>query len=345
VEAAAFHTRFYANYLKPDSTAGSLLTILRLEENRKLAGPNQVLALGDSRMGLRPRVTDKLVSETGYTLANMANPGTLPRDWFYMLREVDPDRNRYSAVLVPVPELEDDDWGDYSAADVDLHYLVPLIRVRDAYDFPRSFPTWGLRWGALRTIFLKGLSYNLDFQELLENYSERARALKWTREELGKTLYAYKGPTTSVTGLQVDWAAHKIAQYPPGATESERQRLAMHLLRPVAVYTGQRAIYRRLWFGRTIDYYRGSRTRVIFLRMPRGPVVRPYPFSTKSSVVREFVAQGQAILLNDDTFDELERPEFFIDHMHLNARGCERFSEMLARAVYTALGSPRRAGS
>jgi hypothetical protein len=286
-----------------------------------------------------------MLQATGYTLANMANPGTLPRDWYYMLREVDPDRSRYSAVIVPVPELEDDDWGDYSAADVDLHYLVPLIRVRDAYDFPRSFPTWGLRWGALRTIFLKGLSYNLDFQDLLTNYQARAKALEWTRAELGKTLYSYKGPATSVVGLQVDWVAHKITQYPPGATESERQSLDMQLLRPVAVCTGQRAIYRRLWFGRIIDYYRGSRTRVIFLRMPRGPVIRPYPYSTKSSVVREFVAQGQAILLDEHMCDELERPEFFIDHMHLNEGGCERFSELLARAVHAALGSPRHAGS
>lgn len=345
VEAAAFHTRFYANYLKPDSTAGSLLMILSLEENRKLDGTNQVVAVGDSRMGLRPRVTDRLVPETGCTLANIATPGAHPRCWYYMLREVDPDRGRYAAVVVPVTELEDDDWGDYSAADEDLHYLVPLLRMSDAYDFSRSFPTWRLRWRAMRAIFLKGLSYNLDFQDLLSNYSSRAKGLQWAREELGRTRYAYKGPATSVTGLEVDWDAHKITQYPPGATDGERKSLATQLLRPTAIYTGQRAIYRRLWFGRIIDYYRGSRTRVIFLRMPRGPVVRPYPFSTTSSVVREFASRGQAILLDEHTFDELERPEFFFDHMHLNESGCERFSAMLARSVGAALGAPRHAGS
>jgi hypothetical protein len=34
-----------------------------------------------------------------------------------------------------------------------------------------------------------------------------------------------------------------------------------------------------------------------------------------------------------------------MDHMHLNEAGCERFSELLARAVGSALGLPRRAGS
>jgi hypothetical protein len=345
IEAAAFHTRFYANQLRPDTTAGSMLMTLTLEQNRKLAGPNQVLAVGDSRMGIRTRVTDRLAPETGYTLANIATPGAYPRCWYYMLREVDPDRNRYAAVVVPVPELEDDDWGDYSSSEVDLHYLVPLLRVSDAYDFSRSFPTWKLRWRALRAVFLKGLSYNVDFQDLLSNYESRAKALQWNREELGRTRYNYHGPTKSVAGLQVDWAAHKITQYPPDSTDSERHELASQLLRPTAIYTGGRAIYRRLWFGRIINYYRGSRTHVIFLRMPRGPVVRPYPFSTKSSVLREFAAHGQAILLDEHTFDELERPELFMDHMHLNEAGCERFSELLARAVGSALGLPRRAGS
>jgi hypothetical protein len=344
VEAAVFHTRFYANHLKPDSTAGALLTTLTLEENRKLDGPNQVLAVGDSRMGILTRVTDRLAPDTGYTLANIATSGAYPRCWYYMLREVDPDRNRYAAVVIPVPELEDDDWGDYSSAEADLHYLAPLLRVGDAYDFTRSFPTSRLRWRALRAIFLKGLSYNLDFQDFLATYESRTKALRWAREELGKTRYNYHGPTTSVAGLQVDWAARKITQYPPDSTDSERHELASQLLRPTAIYTGDRAIYRRLWFGRIINYYRGSRTRVIFLRMPRGPVVRPYPFSSKSSVVRELAARGQVILLDEHTFDDLERPEFFMDHMHMNEPGCERFSELLARAVGAALRLPRRAG-
>ncbi len=344
VEYAVFRSGFYANFLSPESTAGQLMINIRLEQNRKLKGPNEVLSLGDSRMGIWTRVTDQLMPETGYSLANIATFGTYPRCWYYMLREVDPDRLRYAAVLVPVDELEDEDWGDWSQVEGDMHYLLPLLRVSDTYSFVRSFPTWRLRWRALRTIFFKGFSYNRDFQDLLETYTHRMLELKWAREELAHTRYVFVGPAKTMAGLQVDWAAHKITQYPPGTTESERLGLDSELVRPVANYTGEREAYRRLWFGRIIDYYRGSRTRVIFLRIPRGPVVRPYPTNAKSSVVREFAARGQAILLDEHTFEELEQPAFFWDGVHMNEAGCVRFSELLARAVGTALGHPRQAG-
>jgi hypothetical protein len=217
--------------------------------------------------------------------------------------------------------------------------------VRDTYDFVRSFPTFKLRRLALRAIFLKGLTYNLDFQDLLDNYTHRMAELKWIREYMLQARYTYLGPTKTVDGLQVDWAAHKITRYPPGATETERFNLDAELVRPVGVYTGQREAYRRLWFGRIIDYYRGTRTRVIFLRLPRGPVVRPYPTNARSSVVREFAARGQAILLDEHSFDQMEQPAFFMDPVHFNEAGGERFAELLSRAVGAALGHPRKAGA
>ncbi|MGD0578434.1 MAG: hypothetical protein ABSC08_05845, partial [Bryobacteraceae bacterium] len=186
VESAVFHSGFYTNYLNARSTAGSLAMNIRLEQNRKLTGPNEVLTVGDSRMGLWTRVTDRLVPETGYALASIATPGTHPRCWYYMLRELDPDRRRYAAVLVPVNELEDEDWGDLSREEVDVHYLVPLLRVSDAYDFVRSLPTFKLRRLALRTVFLKGLTYNQDFQDLLDKYTPRMAELKWIRENMAQ---------------------------------------------------------------------------------------------------------------------------------------------------------------
>ncbi len=119
MEAIVFRSNLYPSLLQPESTTGQLQVNLQLEKTRKSSRGNQVLAVGDSRMGIFPRISDQLAPETGYALQNIGTPGTNPRCWYYMLREVDPDRNRYSAVLVPVNELEDDDWGDFSASEVD----------------------------------------------------------------------------------------------------------------------------------------------------------------------------------------------------------------------------------
>jgi hypothetical protein len=339
-EGLIFHSRFYPGLLEPQSSAGSLIAILRIEQERHLANPNQVLAVGDSRMGLRARVTDKLVGETGYTFANINTDGTFPRCWPYMLREVDPERNRYSAILVPTNEYEDDDWGDFSAIDVDIHYLAPLLRLSDAFDFARSFPTWRLRGKAFESVFLKGLVYKADFADLLRNSHDRLKRIGWTRAELARARYNFPGSDATMTGLEVDWDAHRIIQYPPGRTPEQRLLMEQRLLRPSAPYTGARTRYRKLWYGRIVDYYRGTRTRVIFFRLPRGPVVRPYPMSTSASVVRDLGAQGRAIVLDEHLLDSLERPELFMDEIHLNGVGCELFSAMLAREVGRALGRP-----
>ncbi|MDR3719323.1 MAG: hypothetical protein P4K98_11000 [Bryobacteraceae bacterium] len=339
-EGLIFHYGLYARLLKPDSAAGSLRTTLRFEQLRKLLDRNQVLGIGDSRMPLWPRLTDGLRGEIGYTFANIATPGTYPRDWFYMLREVDPDRNRYAAILIPMYEYEDDDWGDHSATEVDIHYLAPLLRLSDLFEFSMSYPTWKLRNRAMRSILLKGLTYKQDFRDLLEHEDARLDELKWVRENLAQTRYYYQGPEKNDVGLEVDWAARKIVQYPPDRTPAERAEFDNILLRPVGAYTGQRAAYRRLWFGRIANYYRGTRTRLIFFRVPRGPFVRPYRTNARTSAVRELAARGEATLLDEDLLDELERPEFFMDAVHLNRAGCERFSPILARAVARVLGPP-----
>jgi hypothetical protein len=344
-EGLIFHSSFYANLLKPDSAAGSLITTLRLEQRRPIHDRNQVLGIGDSRMPLWPRLTDALRDETGYTFASIATPGTYPRDWYYMLREVDPDRSRYAAVLIPMYEYEDDDWGDHSAEEVDIHYLAPLLRLSDLFEFSMSYPTWKLRKRAMRSILLKGLTYKQDFRDFLEHQDARLSELKWARENLAQARYDYPGVERSDAGLEVDWAARKIAHYPPDRTPAERAEFNTILLRPVGPYTGQRAAYRRLWFGRIVNYYRGTRTRLIFFRVPRGPFVRPYRTNARTSAVREIAARGEATLLDEDLLDELERPEFFMDAVHLNRAGCERFNPILARAVARVLGPPSGEGA
>ena len=120
-EAAIFRSGFYSNYLEPGSSAGVVVAYLRNEANRRGAGRDQVLAIGDSRMGLKARVANELTSRTGYTFATIATPGSSPRVWYYMLREADPERTRYGAILIGVEDYEDEDWEDYANRTLDIN--------------------------------------------------------------------------------------------------------------------------------------------------------------------------------------------------------------------------------
>lgn len=337
VEALVFHTHFYSSMLEPSSSAGTLYWQLWNEQHRISSGKNQVLAVGDSQMVFRPKIANQFSGETGYTFASVATPGSTPRCWYYMIRELDPQARRYAAIIVPTDDYDDEDWEDLSSRLGDLYFLLPILRLSDLVEFSSSYPTWSERWQAFRGGLLKGWSYRRDFQDFLVNHKKRRFAIKWNRQELAQAIYNYTWTERSLKGMTVDWEARKI-HFPEDQTPGERQAAENILLRGIAPQTGERATYRRRWFGRIIQHYRGSRTRVIFVRLPRGPVIRPYVVVKKSSSILEFAARGEVSLVNEHRFEELERPELFVDALHMNAPGSERFSIMLTREVARILG-------
>ena len=85
VENAIFNTGYYARIVNPESTTGRLELILWNEQKRPVADSNQVLTIGDSRMGVFPRYANEMKPELGYTFATLAVAGTTPRCWYYML--------------------------------------------------------------------------------------------------------------------------------------------------------------------------------------------------------------------------------------------------------------------
>src|SRR5713226_4341081 len=102
VEILVFHTNLYPSILSTSSSTGTLETFLQNELSRVVTDRNQVLAIGDSRMGFFPRYANELKPEIGYTFATIATPGSTPRCWYYMLRDADPTRRRYSAIVIAV---------------------------------------------------------------------------------------------------------------------------------------------------------------------------------------------------------------------------------------------------
>jgi lysophospholipase L1-like esterase len=110
----------------------------------------------------------------------------------------------------------------------------------------------------------------------------------------------------------------------------------------VGPQTGDLAAHRREWFGKIVDRYRDSPTKIVFLRLARGPIPRPDNLEQKqSNTIREFARRPNVLLVPEHAFDSLERPEFYKDGMHLNREGAARFSAMLAEEMAKLLGPPR----
>jgi hypothetical protein len=341
IDAAVFRTRLYSPWLEPDASAGNLEMICYVETERQPTGGKQVIAFGDSRMALTPQLADQVSAGRGYEFTNVGVAGSSPRVWYYMLRDLDPAARRYAVVLLPVDDYDDEDRKQQPADDiVDLHYAIARLRLADALEFSLSYPSWQHRWQALRGSLFKGVVYQADFHAFLLDPSERRSRVMQSRRHSAAWRRDFQPPTRDMTGLAVDWNAWKIT-FPPDTTPELRQNIHDVLLRPVDPQNGMLAAYRRKWFGKIMELYRGTSTRVVFYRLPRAPIPRPDSLVRKlSGSIREFRSRPNVLLLDEHTFDQLERPEFFQDALHLNREGAARFSKLMAERLLEALAAP-----
>ena len=340
-EGILFHTGFYSSIVEPDSSTGFMELQIRNELRRPKSGRNQVLAVGHSRMALLPRVVNEEKPGTGYTFATIGLGGTTPRIWYYALRAVDPSARNYAAIVIPTDDYNEPDSYDYqSERETDLHYLLARLGILDVLEFPWTYRDRKLQWTVARGLLLKGTVYKRDFLEFLDHPVERIKKARYYATDSAGWYYGYGGADKTLAGLQIDWQ-HKTMQFPAGIPESERKQIQGILFPMLPPDEGRETAYLRYWYGRIVDYYRGSGTKLIFLRVPRAPVSPPDPPPKPNSAIRQIASEPNVIVLDERLFNQLEHPDLFWDAQHLNKPGMEQFSRILAAEVRRVLGPPQ----
>jgi hypothetical protein len=340
-EGLLFHTDFYASIVEPNSTTGFMELQLRNEIRRPKLDHNQVLAVGHSRMALLPRVVNEEKPGTGYTFATIGLGGTTPRTWYYDLRAVDPDARNYAAILIPSDNYNDRDSYDYqSEREPDLHYLIARLGLADLFEFPWTYRSKKLQWEAVRGIILKGTVYKRDFLEFLDHPFARIAKARYYASDSAGWYYGYGGIDKSLAGMTIDWQ-HKTIQFPERIPPSERADIQDTVFPTLPPNQGRETAYLRYWYGRIIDYYRHSNTKLIFLRVPRAPTSPPDPPPMLNSAIRQIAHEPNVIVLDERLLNGLEHPDLFWDGYHLNREGMEQFSRILAAEVRRVLGPPK----
>lgn len=331
----------YDRILEPDSTAGQFELVLRRElDAQKDYGDNLVAALGNSRMSVYPREAAKVASRTGYYIRLAGLAGTEARAWYYMMRDLDPTARRYRAVVIGVNEFDDEDVYDEGNDLRVVHYAVAHLRFADIPEFVGSFSDPVARWEALRGSVFKGYTYQADLQAFLEHPQKRLAYVKLSNSGYPHWTWDYVEEKKNLVGLDIDWSNFHIT-FPPNADEDQRATVRNFLALPPRPQEGKAAAFRKYWMGKLIDRYRNSRTKVIFVRLPRGAIVRPAGLvKTTSSTIRDFASRPNVLLANEHAFDSLERRELFKDGLHMNDEGDTKFSVMLAEEVARLLGPP-----
>jgi len=339
VDGLVFHTRLYTSILAPESYAGRMAAITRAEKERVSSGLKEVLVLGDSRMaeGFSAAVADKLSSVDGFKFVNLAEPASAVNIWDYMLREVDPTRSRYWAIVVPYGIGFEPNSADH----LRISMAAPLLCYGDCFNFASAFQRWSGRFRAFTACILRGSAFQSDVVNFLEHPIGRIRSLqREPKRLLSRDLY--KGRDYDIVGTSYDPKTGQVT-FPPRLTEAQREAVRDSLLKPSQSETQDFLRMQRDGIQRILKRYSASPTKIVLTPVPRGPFAGlPGVSMTFHAVFPTITTQKAVFSLPEQTFDFLEKPEYYFDGFHLNGKGRQRFTETL---VAELIGRLRPANS
>jgi hypothetical protein len=339
IESAIFRLGWYNKYLEPDSSAGMVEDYLYWLKRSPHIGLPEVMLIGNSRVaeGFSQRDAGRLV-ENRIRFWNAGIGGTTPRVWYYFLRDADPTRRRFAAILIALDQYSDEDtWTSMSDWPIDLSFVIARLRPMDCLDFVRSMASRAVRDKTLSGCLLRGITLRRDAQAFLVNIPDRIKRSKDALVNGLAYLDGYAGMDEDLRGLSADFVRRTI-QFPPGLDLARRNNISATVMPPAPPRTGEMSRYRELWLGRILDLYQGSPTHIVFVEMPRAPL--PKPDSPQPALfLHHALARPRVSALPPGAFRDLERPEFFFDGYHLNKAGRAIFSRRIAETVPPLIGA------
>jgi hypothetical protein len=339
VDALLFRSGWYFLAARPDSTAGSVFNArLGIRHYYEPARKN-ILVLGNSRIGegFSAQTADAVSPRPDLHFINGSVAGTSPRVWYYLLRAVDPDADRFAAIAMMVDYDVGDIRLDMRNYALDTSYATSLLRLADITEYPNTFTDNAERERARRAIALPLSAMHEDVRDLITHPADRYRQLHGFRKGWLQAIGNYPGRDGHLPSLDIDRITHEPKDWNevPAELGAGLHGYFSDLGNPVSTERkADNAGYLRQWLERIANRYAAHNIPVIVFVVPRGPWHRqlaavPQP----SGPVAELAAAGKVIALPGDAFVELEQPQFFFDASHMNHDGREEFSRRFAARV------------
>ncbi len=334
VDGAIFHSGLYVSILAPSSYAGRVSRITRSEKKRAPSGLKEVLVLGDSRIaeGFSTTLANEVGSPAGLKFVSLAEPAASANTWYYMVRDVDPTTQRYAAIIVPYGI----GYEPNSADPLRISMTAPLLRYRDCFHFASGFQRWSGRFKAFVACILRGSAYQDDVVDLLLHPVARIKSIQ--QADKAHSGSEYKGRDYDLVGTSYDAATGQVT-FAPKLAEAQKLAFRKSLIQPSLSDTEYSLKLQRDWIPRIMNRYSHSPTAIVLTPLPRGPFLELAGFSRGyESVLPSSVIHRTNSSLPGHTFDFLEKPEYYFDAFHLNAKGRQKFTETLVSEVMRRLG-------
>lgn len=340
LDLLVFRSGLYYHRVERRSTAGAVM-VARASALRQLRpGMKNVLVLGDSRIGqgFSAKIANANAEQTRINYVGVAVPGSSPRVWYYFLRSIDPDARHFSAVALMADSLRDDVVLERLAdRGLDLNYLVPLVGLRDMAILPGSFPSAETRKRARVIIAMPMVAMQDDIRGFVRH--PLARIKDWSRwNAVGwDSADNYPGIAERLPDLSSD-PVGKLPIDITGMRSGLQQKMRGYFqtlgMKPAPGRSAELNGYRNLWVGKIAGHYRQRGVPVILFQIPRGAFHQALvPVRPPNGAYAAMAAAGKIELLPADAFNDLEQPQYFFDHIHLNSTGRKLFSARLPAAL------------
>ena len=333
VDGAIFHSGLYVSILAPSSYAGRVMRITQAEKERAPSGLKEVLVLGDSRIaeGFSAALANELGSAAGLKFVSLAEPAASANTWYYMVREVDPTGRRYAAIIVPYGI----GYEPNNADPLRISMTAPLLRYGDSFHFASGFQRWSGRFRAFIASILRGSAYQDDVVDFLAHPIARIKNVRQADQIHSRS--EYKGRDYDLVGTSYDTSTGQVT-FAPKLTEAQRLAFRKSLIHPSQSDTEYSLKLQRDWIPRIMNRYAHSPTAIVLTPLPRGPFLELGGFSKGyESVLPSSVIQRTSFSLPGHTFEFLEKPEYYFDAFHLNAKGRRKFTETLVSELIDRL--------
>jgi hypothetical protein len=340
LDGVIFHTSLYQSMLEPRSNAGRVAALLREEKQRRPSGDKEIIVLGDSRMGIgfSEEIANAIAAERNVNFVNRSMPESLPRLWYYLLREIDPSASRYQAIVLPLKL--DLDPAPLHTTPVHISQTAPLLHYTDAFSFAASFDHWQDQSRAFAACLLRGIAFQPDVLNFLEHPLQRISHLRQPPREVRPQAFRQHAQR-DVVGLEYDAATNEL-KIPERLSKRQRSSIQNSIQQAKQVARSATCGSNCYdWTRRILERYDLSETSVVLVHLPKGPLGLEETNAANNTAAEAF--RGHRVVMFDPAqFAFLEQPAYYMDGSHLNGKGQEQFTRRLTEDLLAQFDSQRR---
>ena len=220
---------------------------------------------------------------------------------------------------------------------------APLLHYSDCVRFASAFQRWSGRFRAFTACILRGSAFQSDLVDFLAHPIARIRSVQTEPKRL-QSRDLYRGREYDLVGISYDPKTGTVS-FPSRLTETQREAIRDSLVKPPQSEIQDFLKMQRDGIQRILNRYSTSATEIVLTPVPRGPFAGlPGASMTFHAVFPSITTQKSVFSLPEQTFDFLEKPEYYFDGYHLNSKGRQRFTETLVAELVGRLRSANSDG-